>query len=280
MQLDAYLARIGFEGAPRPDLETLTAVHRQHLLAIPYENIDVQLQRRCDLDVERIYRKLVEQGRGGWCYEMNGLLCWALAEIGFDVTRVNGAVGRRERGDDAVGNHLVLLVHLDETWVADVGFGDGVIDPIPLREADIEQRGFRYRLERIDDTFWRFHNHEYGGAPDFDFSTRPADEKLFSSKCELLQTSGESPFVTSLVCQRFVDGGYEIQRGLCAGRISPDGADSWLLHDAGELVERLRTAFGLDVPDAGSLWPRLVERHAEWLDEGRRAPIRPASARS
>lgn len=269
MKLDAYLRRIGFDGHPRPDRDTLVALHRRHLLSIPYENIDVQLGRPCDLDVTRSYRKLVEQRRGGWCYEMNGLFGWALREIGFDVTRVNGGVLRAEHGDSAIGNHVVLLVKLDETWLADVGFGDGVIEPVPLGEASFEQRGFRYRLERIDDGYWRFHNHEYGGAATFDFATNPADEALFTSRCDFLQTSPESPFVMNLVCQRFVDGGFEIQRGRLARRIGPGGAESWLLNDAGELVDRLRTTFDLDVPEVGGLWPKIAQRHAELFETDR-----------
>ena len=114
-------------------------------MSIPYENIDVQLGRRCDLDVARGYRSWSSRAVG-WCYEMNGLFGWALREVGFEVSRVNGAVLRAERGDAAIGNHVVLLVQLDETWGADVGFGDGVIEPIPLRDAAIERTGvFRYR---------------------------------------------------------------------------------------------------------------------------------------
>lgn len=266
MNLETYLHRIGFEGTARPDVETLIALHRQHLLNIPYENIDIQLGRRCNLDVARSYRKLVEQGRGGWCYEMNGLFGWALREVGFDVTRVNGGVLRAERGDEALGNHVVLLVRLDETWIADVGFGDGLIEPVPLREAAVEQRGFRYRLERIGDNYWRFHNHEYGGAATFDFTTNPADEALFASRCDSLQASPDSPFVMNLVCQRFVEGGYEIQRGRVAKRITTGGADTWLLDDAGALMERLQTVFGLDVPEVATLWPKIVQRHAELFD--------------
>jgi len=46
VDLAAYLQRIGFQGRPRADVATLKQMHRQHLLAIPYENLDVQLQRR------------------------------------------------------------------------------------------------------------------------------------------------------------------------------------------------------------------------------------------
>jgi len=142
LDLDAYLECIGFVGEPRADLDTLKEIHRQHLLTIPFENLDVQLQRTVDLDIRRIYSKLVEQGRGGWCYEMNGLLGWALAEAGFKVMRMSGGVWRSQHGDSVLGNHLVLCVQLDQPWIADVGFGDGFFEPVPLREHAFEQRGF------------------------------------------------------------------------------------------------------------------------------------------
>ena len=95
MKLDDYLARIEYRGPVAPDLACLTAIHRQHLLTIPYLDLDVQLGRLVYLDPERFFEKIVAGRRGGWCYEMNGLLCWALREIGFEVTRMVGGVGRR-----------------------------------------------------------------------------------------------------------------------------------------------------------------------------------------
>ena len=95
MNLAAYLARIGHTGPVQPDLATLRAVHRAHHFAIPYENLDVQLKRPVVTDPAAAFDKIVTRRRGGWCYEMNGVLGWALAEIGFNVTyRMSG--GRRE----------------------------------------------------------------------------------------------------------------------------------------------------------------------------------------
>lgn len=268
MNLQAYLDRIHFEGAPRVSLATLIQLHRKHLLSISYENLDVQFGHRVGLDIEGIYTKLVERKRGGWCYEMNGLLEWALTTIGFDVTRVNGGVMRSERGDAALGNHLVLLVRLDETWLVDVGFGDGIIEPVPLEPAEVVQRGFHYRLEELRDGYWRFHNHPYGGAPSFDFSTAPADESLFERQCDFLQSSTESSFVANLVCQRFVDDGYDIQLGRVARRITRHGITSRLVASADELVERLMRDFDLDVPEAAGLWPGIVARHEQLFGDG------------
>ena len=100
MKLNDYLARIEYQGPVAPTLACLTEIHRQHLLTIPYEDLDVQLGRALNLDIQRTFEKIVARRRGGWCYEMNGLLGWALKEIGFEVTRVLGGIHRSLAGDD------------------------------------------------------------------------------------------------------------------------------------------------------------------------------------
>src|SRR6185503_6394389 len=99
MDLQAYLDRIGFAGEARPDLATLTALHRAHLLAIPYENLDVQFGTPVTIEPAAAFEKIVTRGRGGWCYEMNGLFGAALDEIGFQVTRLAGGVRRDLMGE-------------------------------------------------------------------------------------------------------------------------------------------------------------------------------------
>lgn len=264
MNLDTYLENIWFAGDPKPDLDTLKQIHRQHLLTIPFENLDVQLGRTVDLDIRRIYSKLVEQGRGGWCYEMNGLLEWALKEIGFDVMRMAGGVWRAGRGDSVLGNHLLLCVQLDQPWIADVGFGDGIFEPVPLTPHVFEQRGFSYRLERLED-YWRLHNHAGGAADSYDFRHAPADEELFAQKCRWLSTAAESPFVTGLVCQKFIPQGYDIQVGRVAKQVTPQGKREWLIDSADELLEALGDRFGIDVPEVAGLWDQIVARHEEFF---------------
>ncbi len=261
--LAAYLQRIGYNGDVKCDLETLTQVHRLHLLNIPYENVDVQLQHPLDLDIDRIYEKIVISRRGGWCYEMNGLLEWVLQEIGFEVKRVNGGVARSIRGDASMGNHLVLLVRLDQTYIADVGFGDGSFDPFPLTEGPFEQRGFNFRLEILADGYWRFHNHENGGAPSFDFKEDPADEQLFADQCQYLQTSEESPFVMAFIAQQCVSSGYEVQLGRLARTIRPGGVEDRVLETEAEFVERMQGTFRLNIPEVSKLWSGILDRHEE-----------------
>jgi N-hydroxyarylamine O-acetyltransferase len=270
MNLDAYLARIGLKTRPAPTLEGLRTLHRAHLLAIPYENIDVQLGRPVTIERPAIFEKIVGRGRGGWCYEMNGILGWALAELGFDVTRATGAVVRSLKGEMSEGNHLVLRVELPEgIYLADVGFGDGPRDPIPVAVGAFESNGFVFSLARVDDTWWRFSNDPRGGAPNFDFNLAPADESMLADRCEFLQTSPKSPFVQNLVAQRHTPEGLAILRGKVLRRLTPATTAEHEIADAGELIRTLNSVFNLDVPEVAELWPRILERHDALLEQKR-----------
>lgn len=262
MQLRAYLDRIGLAEPPAPTLAGLTAVHRAHLRAIPYEALDVQLGRSIPLDVAASFEKIVRRGRGGWCYEMNGLLGWALTELGFDVTRVTGAVIRAVFGNVVEGNHLVLRVALPEgVYIADVGFGDGPIDPFKLQAGPFEAGGFRFELAPLDKDWWRLTNHPQGTVPSFDFNLIPVDEARLASMSHLQQTWDQSPFVQNAVVQRHTPEGLVILRGRTVRHLTPHGQTDRLLDDAADLVATLSREFGLELPEATSLWPKIVARH-------------------
>lgn len=262
MNIDAYLNRIGLDERPEPGLAGLTVLHRAHLQAIPYENLDIQLGRPVTMAIPAIYDKIVTRRRGGWCYEMNGVFGWALRELGFRVSRIPGGVMRAAAGDAVNGNHLVLLVDLDEgTYLADVGFGDGPIDPFAVREGPFTARGFAFGLTQVDDVWWRLANHPKGAAPSFDFKLAPADEAELASQCQFLQTSEQSPFVQNAVAQRHTRGGLVILRGRILRHITPDDACERLIADADDLVATLKADFALDLPGVADLWPRIAERH-------------------
>lgn len=264
MNVDAYLRRIGLASRPPATLAGLTAVHRAHALAIPYENLDVQFGRLVTIERPAIYEKIVEKKRGGWCYEMNGIMGWALGELGFNVIRATGSVMREVSGAASDGNHLVLRVELPEgLYLADVGFGDGPRNPIRIAPGAFHSDGFDFSLRRVDDRWWRLNNDPRGGAPSFDFNLDPADEALLAEKCDFLQTAPASPFVQNLVVQRHVQYGLEILRGRVLRTIRTNGISERLIADADDLVKTLKGVFALDVPDAATLWPKIIERHEE-----------------
>jgi N-hydroxyarylamine O-acetyltransferase len=265
-QLDRYLARVGYSGPRDATLATLRALHRAHLLAIPYENLDIHLGVPLTLDPEAMFTKLVDERRGGWCYEMNGLFGRVLETLGFDVRYLSGAVGRATRGWRAQGNHLVLLVRLDRPWIADVGFGDGFLTPLPLEPGNYWQGFLQYRVSR-DGPRWRVHNHEFGGADGFDFTLTPRALEDFGAQCRELQTSPDSSFVKSTVCERFVPGGLVMLRGAVLRQVTAAGVTTDVLRDAGEYERALRQCFDLVVPGIDALWPRVWARHLQWQAE-------------
>lgn len=265
VKLRNYLRRVGFGGSPRPSLDTLAQLLRRHVLSVPFENLDVQLGIPVPMDTEAIFDKIVERRRGGWCYEQNGLFGWALSEIGFDVTRVAAAVRRNERGADALANHLCLLVRTpgdpEFVYLADVGFGGSMIEPIPLEALSHEQAPFRIGLRQFADGYWQFEEEYAADSMSYDFLAEQGDESAMAEKSKQLQTDPDSSFVLNLVAQIRLPEAHVSLRGRVLTRINASGKETSLLHSPDELVDNLRNTFQLDVSEVANLWDRIVERH-------------------
>ena len=135
VDLDRYFARIGYTGSPRPDLATLRALTELHPAAIPFEAIDVFLGRPVDLSLDAIQAKLVAGGRGGYCFEQNGLLKRVLEALGFAVEGLIARVLWMLPPDEPPMplTHMALRITIDGArWLADVGFG-ACVAGAPLR---------------------------------------------------------------------------------------------------------------------------------------------------
>ncbi len=262
MKLSAYLDRIGCDGRVRADLDTLKRIHRAHQLAVPFENLDVQLRRPVSLDPLVSFEKIVTRRRGGWCYEMNGVMGWALREIGFEVQRISAGVMREKLGDALLGNHLCLLVQLDQPYLVDVGFGGSLAEPMPLRESKREDSPYRLELSRTTDGYWRF-TEAHSDPASFDFKAEAADEALFGRISQTLWADPTSSFVQNLVVQRRTLQNHTTLRGRVLTTMSSAGREKTLLESADELVSTLRERFDLDLPEAAGLWPRICARHTE-----------------
>ena len=263
MKLGAYLNRIGYGGGLEPTCDTLRALHRAHLLSIPYENLDIHLGRGLSLDEARIFNKLVTQRRGGWCFEMNGLFAWALRELGFRVTLLGATVDRVAARPLPEPDHLVLLAEVEGTQLVDVGFGDGVLEPLPLTVGRYRQGYLDYELTRVGAT-WQFHNQPYGAARGFGFTLEPRQLSDFSGMCHALQTSPESGFVRTTVCGRWTDEGIVTLRGAVLREVTAAGVRERVLGSVTDFDAVLRERFGLELDDAPALWPRIWEGYLTW----------------
>jgi N-hydroxyarylamine O-acetyltransferase len=266
--LNAYLERIGYQGSREPTLETLTAIHRAHLMTIPYENLDLQLGRSLPLGEVPAFEKIVGQGRGGWCYEMNGLLAWVLIELGYDLTLLASGVMEQPQGDGSEGEHLVLLVNIDERpYLVDVGFGNGLIDPIPMEPGSYTQGFLTYELSCNGD-IWFFKNHKYGG-PGFVFTLTPRTMPHFTETCRFLQTDPTGRFVTKTICFRFTPEGYDMLIGAVLTIVTASGLRERVLDNVTDYEQVLTMHFGLRLPKAevAQLWEKVWARHLAWSKE-------------
>ncbi len=268
MQLGDYFERIAWSGATAPTLDTLGALLRAHNHNVPFENLDVQLGNTLTTKVEDAYDKIVTGGRGGWCYEQNGLFGWALSQIGFDVQRIAASVMRAHRGPVSHANHLTLLVNLpdvDARWLVDAGFGGSMLQPIPLRQGSHYHTPFTIGLRKLDDDCWQFWESLGDSEFSFDFEDIPADESAMSGRCEYLQTSPESGFVQNLVCQLRRPDTHLALRGRILSVATSEGKRKRILQSADELVATLSNEFELIAPEAANLWEQICERHEQLL---------------
>jgi len=267
MRLRDYFERIAWSGGTAPTLDTLGALMRAHNHNVPFENLDVQLGRALTTRVEDAYDKIVTAGRGGWCYEQNGLFGWALSQMGFDVRRIAASVMRAQRGSSSHANHLTLLVSVpndDGRWLADVGFGGSLLQPIPLQEANHYHAPFALGLRQLDGGCWQFWERLGADEFSFDFRDVPADERALSARCHDLQINPESSFVQTFVCQLRRPDYHVALRGRVFSIVTSKGKRERVLESADELVATLSDEFGLIAPEGARLWEKICERHRQF----------------
>jgi N-hydroxyarylamine O-acetyltransferase len=140
VDLDSYFARIGYRGPRAPTLATLNEIVRAHVETIPFENLDVLLGRRIDLEPAALERKLVHDRRGGYCFEQNALLLAVLAALGYDARPLSARVRyQRPRDYTPPRSHLFVRVELDTSWLVDVGVGALSLTSALRLETDVPQ---------------------------------------------------------------------------------------------------------------------------------------------
>ena len=198
----AYLARIGYGGPTEPTVETLRAIHYAHLLAVPFENLDIAVGRKIVVDAEAFLRKVVEERRGGFCYELNGAFAWLLRKLGYRVTLLSARVAREKGGEGPEFDHLTLRVDLAEPWLADVGFGESFLEPLRMKVKDEQSdRAGRFRLVRLGERL-QLERAEPGSAwkRQYSFALKPRKLEEFAGMCHYHQTSPDSHFTQNRIC--------------------------------------------------------------------------------
>ena len=250
--LGAYLGRVGYRGPLVPTLETLTALHEAHQAAIPFENLDILLGRSILLDLPALVAKLIEGGRGGYCFEHNTLFRAALEAAGFRVTSLAARVRLGAHpGEIRPRSHMLLLVELPQgPFVADVGFGgEGPVRPLPLVEGQETWSGCGgYRLRRENGAWVLAGNPDGRWADLYAFNLEPQHPVDFVVANWFTSTHPSSRFVQTLTAQR----SWPDSRAVLRDRellIRDNAATrSETIRDPEHLLDVLAETFGLKFP--------------------------------
>ncbi|MEO8648000.1 MAG: arylamine N-acetyltransferase [Acidobacteriota bacterium] len=211
MNLQRYLSRIGLDqiGSVN-DSYNLRRLQRQHLLNVPFENLDIHWNIPIVLDTEAFYDKIVGQNRGGFCYELNGLFNELLRAAGFQTRLVSARVydGRGDFTDEY--DHMAILVIIGETnYLADVGFGDFSAEPLKFTvEQEQEDTAGTFMIRRYAGEYFEVAKKE--GATwrsSYIFEPFGRDLSEFQSRCFYQQTSPDSHFTKGKLCSVMTENG-------------------------------------------------------------------------
>lgn len=210
MNKESYLKRINYTGSLEPTLDLLKKLQKKHLFAVPFENLDIHTPVAINLDVDRIYEKIVKNNRGGFCYELNGLFYELLISLGFKARRISARV---YNGDDKYSpefDHFTIIVNIDNVdYLCDVGFGEFIYEALKIDLGKIQiDSGGSYLLDRHKDGYLRVSKVENGEPkPEFIFKDIRRDLDEFEAMCEYHQTSPDSHFMKKRLISRPTENG-------------------------------------------------------------------------
>lgn len=199
METGKFLARIGL-AADTPvthDVAFLGSVQTGCVIRIAYENLDILSGKAIDLAPEKLYDKIVTRGRGGYCFELNGLLTHMLRAMGFTVTE---RFARYLRGETELPmrRHRICIVHLPEgDYMLDIGVGQ-IAPRLPLKietQTVQEQNGETYRFIRHAEHGWILQDLHHGEWRDYIcFTDIPAHDVDFVQPTFYCEHHADSPF--------------------------------------------------------------------------------------
>jgi N-hydroxyarylamine O-acetyltransferase len=211
MNKEEYLRRIGIEKTEiPPTLENLKFLQRQHLLRVPFENLDIHWKRPIVLDDKAFYEKIVGDGRGGFCYELNGLFYELLVEIGFQSKIISAKVSAGNGKFGAEYDHLAILTSIgDKEYLVDAGFGDFTAAPLEfVLETEQTDANGVFLIRKFDENYFEVVKKDAGvWKSEYIFTILERDLNEFTEMCFYQQSSPESHFTKGKVCSLMTENG-------------------------------------------------------------------------
>ncbi|MBR9778090.1 MAG: arylamine N-acetyltransferase [Cytophagales bacterium] len=253
VSMKAYFKRIGYVGKAELNLETIKRLHALHPEAIPFENIDPLIGVPVGLSLEHVFQKLVDRGRGGFCFEQNVLFGAVLRTLGFNVVGLSARVfWEIKEGEIRPRDHMLLLLDLDGiSYLLDVGFGSASFSaPLVLDQEGIQDTGHnQYRISLVSGFYyleilikgtWRL-MHRFGLEHQM-----LADYEVVSW---YLCTHPQSLFIKDLmVAKSFSDGRYALHNNQFTVHRKEGKSIKKKLHTVEEIIEILKDKFAINLP--------------------------------
>ena len=262
VDLGAYCERIGYTGGLSPTLETLRNLQAHHVAAIPFENIDVLLDREIELTPQAIDTKLIVGRRGGYCFEQNSLFKRVLEAIGFEVVGLLARVQWMSMPESPPSprTHMALRVIVGgRPWLADVGFGGNVPAAPLVMDSDLSQPTPHgtYRLVPIEEELQLQTRLERAWVPLYQLSLQPQLAVDYELPNWYTSTHPSSHFRHQLsVALTTPQARYALKNARLSVRLtSGEETQRWL--GLNELEATLDKTFGLPV---SSDWSTVIER--------------------
>lgn len=254
MNIQDYLTRIGLASDMplQADLATLTLLHSSQMFHVPFENLDIHLGRKIEIDPVRFYNKIVKNRRGGFCHELNGLFYTFLKQIGFDARAIACRVANEEGMYESTPGHVAVWVVLEgKNYLADTGFGYGFVEPLEVvLGQEVTQNGDVHKIMRHDATYLKLMRRTEGEEGFLDKYIFRLEEKQlqdFKEVCEYQQTSPKSHFTQKRICTIPLERGRVTLSDLRLV-LTKKGAKTYIpLRDEEEFEEKLREYFGIDL---------------------------------
>lgn len=204
MEVKKYLSRIGVDGdnIPAPGYELLKMLQYNHVLTVPYENLDIISGKALSLELEDVYKKVVTDGRGGYCFELNRLFEWLLCELRFKTESYSARFWRGESGIPQRRHRVIAAFIEGKTYISDVGIGSPAPRiPLLLEEGTVQEFfGESYRFERDSEFGWVLYELSHGEwRRYFSFTEDKAQEIDFVMPSFYCEKHPDSKFNKSLM---------------------------------------------------------------------------------
>ncbi|WP_179194783.1 arylamine N-acetyltransferase [Bacillus sp. EAC] len=210
MKSEIYFKHIGIKKPDIASIETLKEIHKHHLLAIPFENLDIIAGTPLSMDPSQIMKKIIDRKRGGICFETNTLLYAVLIELGFNVRYISAKFWNDEKQTwNPEFSHLALIVSFEEeNYLADVGVGGGFLEPILLRNGfEYSDSNGSYRVIENSDSIFTLQKFDETWKDLLLISTETTELHLFEDQFLYYQTSKDTIFTQNKIVNLLTEDG-------------------------------------------------------------------------